>query len=171
MKKNKLLALSLTLALATASVLPALAYTNADPAELALNVQSESAIPLAEYCADGLSIMGTKAEIAPYWNSTNAILTDFSINWLGKASANVTYSTWNGQDSIYLTVKIKKLTNGMFTDYYTFSGASGTGTATLSSSYYISDRGTYALEVTGTVYTSSGTKVETVTVYSDMKTY
>ena len=104
MNKKKLATLALAFVLAASSVVPALAYTTD---QTVMEAAHEDAAPLAVYQADNAFIMGSQAEIVPYWNSTSAIFADLSINWLGKATASVTYSTWNGKDSVYLTVKIR----------------------------------------------------------------
>lgn len=83
----------------------------------------------------------------------------------GTAYCSGTASTWNTSDKIYLTMSLKRLDGTTIGTWTT----SGKGSVSLSRYRYVSSGYTYYVAVTATVYTSSGSYVESITVWSGSK--
>ena len=108
----------------------------------------------------------THLSIGPQWEAASQIFYDLSISG-GTATGSATFFTRRSTDTIYLTITLEKL-NGSSTTYVKSWYGSGTGVASASGSQSVSS-GSYWLKVTGTVYDQNGKYIETVTVYSSIR--
>lgn len=108
--------------------------------------------------------------IGPQWLNTDYIVHGISIGSGGASTVSVSYYTYSSTDKIRGTATLQRQTSsGSYTDVKTWN-FSGTGSAYLSEQYTVAS-GSYRVKTVGNVYTSSGSFVETVTVYSQRKTY
>lgn len=143
MKRRILAILSLVLILASVLVMPASAADAPTAATAAVTPRY-------------VNIMGFNASIG--------------INSSGKASCYSFVETANSSYTVYLSVSLQRYVNGGWSTVKNWS-TSGTGEATLDKSWYVTSGYYYHTAATATVYTSSGSFVESQTIYSQSYYY
>lgn len=128
-----------------------------------------AAIPA--YAVDGTSISGTKGVISPQFTYISLLSPGLSINSSGKATCIGNVTLYNNSYSTNLTVQLQKSTSSGWTTIQTWT-SSGTGIAgTEMVEYYYVVSGTYRVCATSRVYNSSGSLIETQSLYSATVTY
>ena len=143
MKRRLVAVLSLVLILASVLVMPASA------AEVPA---TETITVTPRY----VNIMGFNASIDVYSG--------------GKAYCYSFVETANSTYTIYLTLGLQRYKDGYWTTIKSWDG-SGTGEVTMDKSRYVTSGYYYRTAATATVYTSGGSYVEMVTIYSQSTYY
>ena len=121
-----------------------------------------------------LTISAVAAEEAPtvtpryvnimYFNAS------INVNSSGKASCYSFVETANSTHTIYLNNVLQRYKDGYWTNVKSWS-TSGTGAVSLDKSWYVTPGYYYRTAATATVYTSGGSYVEAVTIYSQSDYY
>lgn len=104
-------------------------------------------------------------EVAPLYVDIMGFAASINVNSSGKASCYSFVETANTSYTIYLSVSLQRYVDGGWSTVKNWS-TSGTGEATLDKSWYVTSGYYYHTAATATVYTSSGSFVEAVTIYS-----
>ena len=112
----------------------------------------------------------SESGISPCYESVGSIEATLSITSSGKASCYGYVKVIPSTNSFTLTMTLQRLTNGSWT-YVTSWATSGTGSASLSKSYYVTNGYYYRVKLVASVRTSSGSFVEQVTSYSNSTYY
>lgn len=92
------------------------------------------------------------------------------INSSGKASCYSFVETANTSYKIYLNIELQRYKDGYWSSIKSWTG-SGTGEVTMDKSWYVTSGYYYRTAATATVYTSGGSYVEMVTIYSQSDYY
>ncbi len=108
--------------------------------------------------------------ISPYYKSVSSIAANLSITSSGKAECYGYIKVTPSTNSFTLTMTLQRLTDGSWT-YVTSWATSGTGSSSLSKSYYVTHGYYYRVKLVASVSTSSGSFVEQVTSYSNSVYY
>lgn len=143
MKRRLVAILSLVLILASVLVMPA----------------SAADIPAAE-----------TVTVTPRYVNIMGFAASIGINSSGKASCYSYVETANSSYTIYLTLGLQRYEDGYWTTIKSWDG-SGTGEVEMDKSRYVISGYYYRTAATATVYTSGGSYVEMVTIYSQSDYY
>lgn len=113
----------------------------------------------------------TAGVVSPQFIGIALISANISIDSLGCATCTGKVVPSSSTYTSYLTVSLQKYSSGSWTTIKRWT-ASNTGFSgvNLSGSYYVSS-GMYREASTATIYSSSGTLVDSATAYSSTKTY
>jgi hypothetical protein len=109
--------------------------------------------------------------ITPQFTNMSLLSAGLSISSAGKATCTADVTPSSNSYSSTLTVALQSYSNGYWTSikYWTGSG-SGFGGAVVQGYYYVNS-GTYRVCSTANIYSSTGTLLETESMYSATKTY
>lgn len=123
------------------------------------------------YAAEGTKNLGTQGSIAPLFTYIWTLDAGLSINSSGKATCVGNVTIYNSSYRTDLAVQLQKSTDSGWTTIKTWT-ASGIGVAGthLEEDYYVV-RGTYRVCSTAKVYNTSGTLLESESIYSAKVTY
>lgn len=108
--------------------------------------------------------------VTPRYVNILAFTASINVNSSGKASCYGFVETANTSHTIYLDITLQRYKDGYWSNvksWYT----SGTGEVTLDKSWYVTSGYYYRTAATATVYTSGGSYVEGVTIYSQSDYY
>lgn len=108
--------------------------------------------------------------VSPRYVNILAFTASISVNSSGKASCYSFVETANTSHTIYLTIGVQRYVDGYWTTIKSWN-TSGTGEVSLDKSRYVTSGYYYRTAATATVYTSSGSYVEAVTIYSQSYYY
>ena len=108
--------------------------------------------------------------VSPRYVNIMDFYVSVGVNSSGKAACYSFVETANTSYTIYLNMGLQRYEDGYWTTVKSWSG-SGTGEVTLDKSRYVTSGYYYRTGATATVYTSSGSFVEAVTVYSQSYYY
>lgn len=120
-----------------------------------------------------LAIPATAAEtptVSPRYVNIALFAASINVNDSGKASCHSYVETANSSYTIYLNNTLQRYKDGYWSNVKTWS-TSGTGDAELDKSWYVTSGYYYRTAATATVYTSGGSFVEAVTIYSQSDYY
>lgn len=108
--------------------------------------------------------------VEPCYENIHLFYANLDIDDNGLASATGYVNTATTTHTIYLTVFLQKLSNGSWTNISSGT-SSGTGYTGKTVSYYVTSGYYYRTKAVATVYTASGSFVESATTYSGSKYY
>lgn len=128
-----------------------------------------SAVPV--YAVDETKSAGTQGEVTPQFTYISFLSPGLSIDSSGKATS---VGAAAGYDNLYrtdLTVQLQKSNGGGWTVIKTWTAsATGASIADVEGDYYVV-RGAYRVCATAKIYNTSGTLLETQSLYSVTVTY
>ncbi len=123
------------------------------------------------YAADLIENPGEPGVITPKFTYISWLSSGLSINSWGKATCLGSASAYDSSHTTNLTVKLQKSNAGGWSTTKSWSASStGTSLAKVEENYYVA-HGTYRVCATAKVYNSSGTLLESKSVYSNTVTY
>lgn len=108
--------------------------------------------------------------VTPRYVNISVFTASVGVNGSGKASCYSNVITANSTYTIYLNNVLQRYKDGYWTNVKSWS-TSGTGDVTLDKSWYVTSGYYYRTAATATVYTSGGSFVEAVTIYSQSDYY
>lgn len=127
-------------------------------------------LTIPAYAVD-LSTTSSSGIISPQFTSIGQMSAGLNIDSSGKAQCSGTVTPSNNTYKSYLTVSLQQSTSGGWTTIKSWSG-SGTGVAGVSlCNYWYVVNGTYRVCSTASIYSSTGTFLETESIYSAIKIY
>lgn len=103
--------------------------------------------------------------VTPRYVNISVFTASVGVNSSGKASCYSDVITANSTHTIYLDITLQRYNNGYWTNVKSWN-TSGTGEVSLDKSWYVTSGYYYRTAATATVYTSGGSYVEGVTIYS-----
>lgn len=114
---------------------------------------------------------GGSSIISPSFTSISSLSSNLSIDSSGKATCSGTVTPSNNTYTANMTISLQKSTSSGWSTIKTWS-SSGTGLkgVSINNTYYVVS-GTYRVCNTSKIYNSSGTLLETESLYSATKTY
>ena len=108
--------------------------------------------------------------ISPRYVNIALFTASINVNSSGKASCYSFVETANTSHTIYLKIELQRYKDGYWSSIKSWTG-SGTGEVTMDKSWYVTSGYYYRTAATATVYTSSGSYVETVSIHSQSDYY
>ena len=108
--------------------------------------------------------------ISPRYVNISVFYASVGVNGSGKASCYGDVTTANSTHKVYLDITLQRYKDGYWSNVKSWD-TSGTGGATLDKSWYVTSGYYYRTAATATVYTSGGSYVEGVTIYSQSDYY
>ena len=108
--------------------------------------------------------------VTPRYVNISIFTASVGVNSSGKASCYSFVETGNSTYKIHLEMNLQRYKDGYWSNVKTWSG-DGTGEKSLDKSWYVTSGYYYRTAATATVRTSSGSYVESVTIYSQSDYY
>lgn len=108
--------------------------------------------------------------VSPCFVDISMMSASIDVNSNGKAACYSYVDTANSTYTINISMSLQRYVDGYWKNVKTWT-SSGTGDVTLDKSYYVSSGYYYRTGVAATVYTSSGSYVETAYCYSQNDYY
>lgn len=108
--------------------------------------------------------------VAPCFEDIHLFYATIDITESGYATAYSYAACATSSNKVYLTVYLQQLINGVWSNV-TYASSANTKSVSSTASTYVSSGYYYRAKGYATVYTSTGTFVETATIYSNSKYY
>jgi len=108
--------------------------------------------------------------VSPRYVNISLMTASINVNSSGKASCYGDVKTANSTYTIYLDITLQRYKDGYWNNVKSWD-TSGTGEVDLDKSWYVTSGYYYRTAATATVYTSGGSYVEGVTIYSQSDYY
>lgn len=123
------------------------------------------------FAVDSASV-SNKGSISPMFVGISTMSASIDIDYLGCATCAGSVSLSNNSYSVNFTVALQRYNGSGWTTIKTWSDTGyGYDGTIIEGYYYVPSSGTYRTASTAKVYNSSGSLIETQTIYSGTKTY